>query len=136
MPDITEQRFGVEIEVAGAARITIADAVAEAVAGRIIAANAPGGYDATLVTDAQGREWKVQNDSSIAVIGGHRGSEIVSPVLTYSDIPILQEVARKVKAAGGVSHSSTSVHYAESEIMLSSLIDNLLGGKLRFENRT
>jgi len=109
MPTIQDQRFGVEIEVAGAERQRIAEAVAEAVEGRITAVNRPG-YDATIVTDPQGREWKVQNDSSIAVIANHRGSEVVTPVLTYSDLPLLQNVVRKVKQAGALAHTSTAVH--------------------------
>jgi len=109
MPTIEDQRFGVEIEVAGAARQRIAQAVAEATGGRISATNQPG-YDATVVTDPQGRQWKVQNDGSIAVLNGHRGSEVVTPILTYSDLPILQEVVRKVKQAGAVAHTSTAVH--------------------------
>jgi len=109
MAIIQEQRFGVEIEVAGAARHKIADAVAEAVGGRITATSQPG-YDATVVTDAQGRQWKIQNDSSIAMVNGQRGSEVVTPVLAYSDLPILQEVVRKVKQAGAVAHTSTAVH--------------------------
>ena len=110
MPTIQNQNFGVEIEVAGAARHQIALAVAEATGGSITAVNAPGGYDATIVTDRLEREWKIMNDSSIAVIGGHRGSEVVTPILTYADLPILQEVVRKVKLAGAMSPSSTSVH--------------------------
>ena len=109
MATIQEQRFGVEIEVAGVARHTIAEAVAEAVEGRITATHSYG-YDATIVTDPQGREWKIQNDGSIATVGGHRGSEVVTPVLTYTDIPLLQEVARKVKAAGALGHRSCAIH--------------------------
>jgi len=109
MPNIQDQRFGVEIEVAGAARQSIAEAVAEAINGRITAVNRPG-YDATIVTDPQGREWKVQNDASIDVVACHRGSEIVTPILTYGDIPILQEVARKVRAAGSVATRSCAIH--------------------------
>ena len=109
MADITEQRFGVEIEVTGAARQRIAQAVVEAVGGRITATNQPG-YDTTVVADPQGREWKIQNDSSIAMVNGQRGSEVVTPILTYSDLPLLQEVVRKVKQSGALAHYSTAVH--------------------------
>ena len=95
--------------MAGAARHAIAQAVAEATGGRVTATHEPG-YDATVIIDPQGREWKVQNDSSIAIVNGHRGSEIVTPVLVYGDIPLLQEAARKVRAAGALVARSCAVH--------------------------
>ncbi len=105
MATIQEQRFGVEIEVAGVARHTIAEAVAEAVEGRITATHLAG-YDATIVTDPQGREWKIMNDGSIPIVNGHRGSEIVTPVLAYEDIELLQRVARKVRSTGAIANRS------------------------------
>ena len=109
MHTIQDQNFGVEIEVAGAARDIIAQAVADATGGSITATNQTH-YDATVVTDPLGREWKIMNDSSIAVIAGHRGSEVVTPILTYIDLPMLQDVVRNVKRTGAVAHSSTSIH--------------------------
>ncbi|HHE46387.1 MAG TPA: hypothetical protein ENL08_01620 [Bacteroidetes bacterium] len=109
MATIQEQKFGVEIEIAGVARHTIAEAVAEAVEGRITATH-DYGYDATVVTDPQGREWKIQNDGSIAIVQGHRGSEIVTPILTWEDIPLLKQVIRQVKATGAIPHRSGSIH--------------------------
>ena len=104
------ERFGIEIEVAGCQRHLIAQAVAEAVNGHVAATNFSY-YNATLVMDEQNREWKILNDSSIATVNRHKGSEIVSPILTYpDDIELLQEVVRKVRAAGGVPHKSCSTH--------------------------
>ena len=109
MATIQEQRFGVEIEVAGAARHRIAEAVAEAAGGRITAATHHG-YDAPLDTNARGRRWNIQSDSSLAVTAGHRGSELVTPVLSWDDIPTRKQVVRKVKASGAIAHRSGSVH--------------------------
>ena len=109
MATIQQQNFGVEIEVAGVARHIIADAVAEAVGGRVTATHCDG-YDTTIITDPQGREWKIMNDGSIAVVNGQRGSEIVTPILTWDDIPLLKQVIRQVKAAGAIPHRSGSVH--------------------------
>ena len=109
MPTIQDQNFGVEVEVAGAARHVIAQAVVDATGGAITGSHQTT-YDSTIVTDLLGRSWKIVNDSSIAVINGHRGSEVVSPILTYTDIPLLQEVVRSVKRCGAIAHSSTSVH--------------------------
>ena len=109
MITIQEQKFGVEIELSGVPRHTIAEAVAEAVDGRITATHRTG-YDETIVTDQQGREWKIQNDGSIPIINGHRGSEIVTPILEYDDIELLQQVVRKVRATHVVAPKTSAVH--------------------------
>ncbi len=109
MATIQEQKFGVEIEVAGAARHRVAQAVAEAIGGTVTTTYRPG-FDATVVADPQGREWTIKNDSSIDIVNGHRGSEVVTPVLTYIDIPLLQEVVRKVRSCGASAHRSCAVH--------------------------
>ena len=67
MTTIQQQNFGVEIEVAGVPRRPIAKAVVEAVGGRITATHSLG-YDATVISDPQGRQWKVMNDTSITAV--------------------------------------------------------------------
>jgi len=109
MITVQEQKFGVEIELVGAPRRTIADAVAAGLGGRITATHRAG-YDATIVTDQQGREWSIQNDASIPMVNGYKGSEIVTPVLTYDDIESLQEVVRKVRAARALTHKNCAIH--------------------------
>ncbi|MDP8240852.1 MAG: amidoligase family protein [Candidatus Hatepunaea meridiana] len=110
MITIQEQKFGVEIEVAGVARHLIAEAVAEGTGGRITATHCTG-YDTTIVTDQQEREWKIMNDGSIPYANGHRGSEIVTPILEYTDIEMLQQVVRKVRATGAIANRScTAIH--------------------------
>lgn len=109
MVTIHNQQYGVEIETAGVARHIIAEAVATATGGTISSTHAPG-YDATIVTDPQAREWKIQNDSSIVHMQGVPGSEVVSPILTYEDIPLLQSVIRKLREVGAKTPNSTSCH--------------------------
>ena len=104
-----EQKFGVEIELAGVPRYKIADAVAEAVEGRITATH-QSGYDTTIVTDSKRREWKIMNDSSIPVVNGHTGSEIVTPILSYDDIELLQCVVRKVRTTNALAHNKCAIH--------------------------
>jgi len=111
MVTMQEQKFGVEIELAGVPRRRIADAVAEGTGGRVTATH-QAGYDATIVTDQQNRKWKILNDTSITIINGYKGSEIVSPVLNYTDIKLLQNVIRKVKATGAKAAKSCAIHYA------------------------
>ena len=109
MITLKEQNFGFEIELAGAPRRRIADAVAAGLGGRITATHRAG-YDATIVTDQQGREWSIQNDSSIPIINGYKGSEVVTPILTYDDIELLQSVIRKIRAAGAIAHKDCAIH--------------------------
>jgi len=109
MITMQEQKFGVEIELAGVPRRKIADAVAEGVEGRITATH-QSGFDTTIVTDLQGREWKIQSDGSIPLINGHRGSEIVTPILCYDDIELLQNVVRKVRATRALAHAACAIH--------------------------
>jgi len=109
MPTITDQNFGVEIEIAGVDRATLVQAVAEAIGGRVIQ-NHSGSLDATIIADLQGRQWQLKNDSSIGIVNGVSGSELVTPILQYSDMPVLQNAVRAAKAAGGLAHRSTSMH--------------------------
>ena len=109
MITLQQQKFGVEIELAGVPRHQIAQAVVEATGGRITGTNQPG-YDATIVTDQQGREWKILNDSSIPIVNGCKGSEIVTPILIYDDIELLQDVARKVRGTHALAHRGCALH--------------------------
>ena len=109
---IHNQRFGIEIETAGCDRAKIAQAIKTVVDGRI-SSGGIGAYNATVITQRDGREWKVQNDVSIASIRGRSGSEIVSPILTYDDIPTLQLIITAVKATGAIPHRSCGIHYAQ-----------------------
>ena len=109
MSTIQNQQFGVEVEVAGVARNILATAVEQSTGGTITATNSQR-YNATIITDTNGREWKVQNDSSIEYLNGTAGSEIVSPILTYQDIPLLQNVIRSLRNAGAKTPPSTSCH--------------------------
>ena len=106
---ILNQRFGIEIETAGCDRAKIAQAIKTVVNGTI-SSGATGGYNATVIRQRDGREWKVQNDGSIATLHGRIGSEIVSPILTYDDIPTLKLIITAVKAAGAIPHRSCGVH--------------------------
>jgi len=104
------ERFGIEIETAGQSRTKIAQAVTEATGGSIIARN-QGPYQATIVRDEKGREWKILNDASIDRVNGHPGNEIVSPVLTYpDDIEMLKAVIRQVREAGATASKNCGIH--------------------------
>jgi hypothetical protein len=97
-------RFGVEIETVGLDRACLAQAIQGVVGGTVAAAE----YRGWRVADAKGRQWKVVPDGSLS--GGERSGEIVSPILTYSDIEELQNVVRAVRAAGARTDESTGIH--------------------------
>jgi hypothetical protein len=108
--DLTGERFGIEIETAGQSRTKVAQAVVEATNGRITARN-QGPYQATIVRDEKGRDWKILNDASIDHLNGHSGNEIVSPVLTYpDDIEMLKTVIRNVREAGATASKNCGIH--------------------------
>lgn len=79
-----------------------------------------GVYDAYTVPDTRLREWRIMSDASIDCQRkncGRRVSadrsysvELVSPICYYDDIPIVQELLRKLRAADAFINLSCSVH--------------------------
>jgi hypothetical protein len=102
--DIKNQRFGIEIEVAGVSREEAAEAVRTAL--ELPRRNVRG----TTVRERDGRTWTVKSDSSIAYVNRKYGAEVVSPILTYDDLDKLQAVIRTLREAGSVPHRSCGIH--------------------------
>ena len=100
-----EQTIGVEVEMNHITRDRAARIAAdffgtnryENTAGR-------NGYCTWSAWDAQGREWKFQRDVSISGPDSEK-CELVTPILKYEDIETLQELIRKLRRAGAVSHA-------------------------------
>jgi len=63
------------------------------------------GYSTWSAWDAQGREWKFQKDVSIHGPDAEK-CEMVTPILTYTDMELLQELIRKLRKAGAKSDAS------------------------------
>ena len=63
------------------------------------------GYSTWSAWDAQGREWKFQKDVSIHGPDSEK-CEMVTPILTYTDMELLQELIRKLRKAGAKSDAS------------------------------
>jgi hypothetical protein len=61
------------------------------------------------VPDAQGRDWKIVSDNSIEGPQEER-TEFVSPICRWEDIETVQELVRKLRAAGAKAHTSCGVH--------------------------
>jgi len=109
--DLRELRFGVEIETVGRTRQTVAEAIRTVVGGAVRHVGYPSSYDPWEVADSRGRTWKVVHDASLTSVPSHLRAEVVSPILTYADIPELQEVVRAVrKLAGARATRDTGIH--------------------------
>ena len=78
-------------------------------------------YDTWIVRDAENKEWKLVSDASIQgerktpdgyVRTGDRNYwvEMVSPKLTYAELPKFQECVRQMRHAGGKVNDSYGIH--------------------------
>ena len=63
---------------------------------------AGGAYFTWQVRDSEGRVWKFQRDSSIMAADDEK-CELVTPILHYEDIELLQELIRQLRHAGAKS---------------------------------
>lgn len=95
-------RFGIEIETVGLGRDGLANAIHSVVGGTKTC-----DYRSWKITDANGRAWKVVPDGSLS---GELSGEIVSPILGYDEIELLQQVVRAVRRAGGRADASCGIH--------------------------
>ena len=99
------QSIGVEVEMNNITRDRAARIAAEFFGTRRYENTAGrNGYCTWSTWDVQGREWKFQKDISIAGCDSEK-CEMVTPILNYSDIETLQELVRKLRKAGAVSHA-------------------------------
>ncbi len=96
-------RFGIELETVGLHRHALARAIHGVVGGAVRDTG-----DRFAITGQDGRSWQVVPDGSLS--SGHRSGEIVSPILTYADLDLLQQVVRAVREAGARVDSSTGIH--------------------------
>lgn len=105
-----EQKFGVEIEMTGISRAEAAEVVAQALSTTVY--DHQSSYDARIIKDSLGREWKIVSDSSINTHGlsSSYAVEFVTPPLNYEDIETLQSIIRKLREAGAKSDKSCGIH--------------------------
>ena len=99
------QTIGVEVEMNNITRERAAKVAATLFGtGRYENTARRNGYSTWSAWDADGREWKFQKDVSIAGPDSEQ-CELVTPVLTYDDIPLLQELLRQLRHNKAVSHA-------------------------------
>lgn len=116
--DMKDQRFGIEVEMTGITREDAARIAAEyfGTSSRYIGE----GYDSYAALDTQGRQWKFVSDASInpqrkngrrteAASDSYK-TEMVSPICRWDDIERVQELVRKLKAAGAIANKSCGIH--------------------------
>ncbi len=103
--ELSGMRFGVEVETIGLSRKDTVSAILTAVGGEI--QQEGGSYDKWLCIAPDGRKWSAVSDASI----GRGNAEVVSPILTYpDDVPVLQNIIRLIRKAGGRVNSSCGIH--------------------------
>lgn len=104
--EIKNQTIGVEVEMNNITRTKAARIAAEFF-GTNRSENTANrnGYSTWSAWDQQGREWKFQKDVSIHGSDDEK-CELVTPILNYSDIGLLQELIRRLRKAGAKSDAS------------------------------
>ena len=101
--EMKKQTIGVEVEMNSITRSRAAKIAADFFGtGRYENTARRNGYSTWSAWDGQGREWKFQKDVSINGPDDEK-CELVTPILTYDDIPALQELCRQMRHAGAKS---------------------------------
>jgi len=103
--------YGVELEMIGVPRRTLAAAVRSVVGG--VLTEETDAEDPTitawLIAADDGRVWRVEDDDSLSAAADERG-EVVSPVLTEQDMSLLQRMVDGLAATGARADASCGVH--------------------------
>ena len=116
---IKDQCFGVEVEMTGITR----EQAAKTLAAYFGTTTRPkyDGYDSWYVTDTEGKKWRIMSDSSLRTERKtetgyeptHEGVysvELVSPKLTYDELPKFQECIRQLRHIGAKVNASCGIH--------------------------
>ena len=137
MIGIKDQCFGVEVEMTGITREQAARALAD-----YFGTELRQGYDyygSWYVPDTEGKEWRFMSDSSLRLekktdTGYEHTSnndysvEMVSPKLTYAELPKFQECVRRVRKAGAKVNASCGLHvHVDASNHNRQSLKNLLG---------
>jgi hypothetical protein len=96
-------KFGTELEVIGIS----SRRAAEVVAG-VLGTAANLYFTSASMTD--GRVWSVVHDGSVHDTTGRGACEVVTPILGWDDLDVLQEVTRALRAAGARVNASCGQH--------------------------
>ena len=106
LTEMKNQTFGVEIEMNRIKRSRAAKVAADFFGTHIYKdTSAVNGYYAWSAWDTQNREWKFQRDVSISGPDDEK-CEMVTPILTYDDMEMLQELCRQLRHNGAQSDAT------------------------------
>lgn len=135
---LKKQNFGIEIEMTGITRGAAAQALADHFG--TTPAWIGGTYGRWGIPDADGKIWKIMRDASIKceykasgkqykhTIDPDYSVEMVSPVLTYEELPKLQEAVRQIRHAGAKTNQSCGIHiHVDGANHTPKSLKNLLG---------
>ena len=104
--EMKNQTIGVEVEMNNITRQNAAKAAAEYFGtGRSEDTAYRNGYRTWSAWDAQGREWKFSRDVSIQGPDDEK-CELVTPILHYEDMELLQGLIRRLRKAGAKSDAT------------------------------
>jgi len=111
MNEILNQKFGVEVEMYNISRSKAAQIVATTLTELTGVAwnySLPGMHlDERRIYPVSDptchAAWKIESDSSIRARNAWERTELVSPVLTWEQMPLLQQIIRNLRAAGARS---------------------------------
>lgn len=98
------QTFGIEIETFGIGRRATSKAIADCLGGTYTHIGRH--LDDWHIEMPDGRHWTVESDGSVT----DPSAEIVSPVCTWDDIEMVQNVVRAVRRAGARVDESCGIH--------------------------
>ena len=145
--EMKKQTIGVEIEMNGITRKNAAKIAADFFGiGRFEYTDSRNGYQTWSAWDGSEREWKFQRDSSIYA-SDQEQCEMATPILTYDDMEMLQELCRRLRHAGAKSdatqgcgvhiHIGANGHNAKTLRNLANIMashERLLADALRLDN--
>lgn len=104
---LKKQNFGFELEFKNITRKEAAFAISNKFGWS--APEFTSSYSTWTTIDNQGRKWKVVKDSSINAREDEQ-CELVTPILKYEDIELLQEVVRVLRKTGAKVDWSCGIH--------------------------
>lgn len=107
---LQELRFGVEIETIKRSRGDVARAIQSVVGGNAEHVGSPSCYDPWHVVDERSRTWMIVADASLTNVPANLRAEVVSPVLNYEDIQVLQDVVRAIRRIGATVDEKCGIH--------------------------
>ncbi len=110
MIPLQDLTYGVEIETVGQPRQAVAWAIQTVVGGTVRHVGHPTCYDPWEVVAADGRVWSVVADGSLTNVPSAVRAEVVTPILRYADLPLVQAVIRAVRRVGARTDETTAVH--------------------------